>query len=268
MSSLSTMVLRLAGPLQSWGSVSQFNRRETDPEPTKSAVIGLLAAADGRRREDPLEDLLKLRFAVRVDQAGTLLRDYHTVSDFRGGDLRSSEVTAKGEQKRNRGKATAVTERFYLQDAVFVVALEGEKSLIEGLSASIVSPGFPLALGRRSCVPTLPILLKNPSGGPTWSEEPEGVLATVQWQAGVAERRRHERDSPSPETVQLSMTIDDPLGVDRRTDVPVSFEPRSRGFATRSVSSRWISCPTGLKPLETRATEGRDVHDPFALLGW
>src|SRR5690606_19400754 len=85
----STIVLRLAGPLTSWGSASQFNRRDTDNEPTKSAVIGLLAAADGRRREDSIEDLLELRFGVRVDQSGSLLRDYHTVSDFRGGDLRS-----------------------------------------------------------------------------------------------------------------------------------------------------------------------------------
>lgn len=268
MSSLSTMALRLAGPLQSWGSASQFNRRETDSEPTKSAVIGLLAAADGRRREDPIEDLLNLRFAVRVDQAGTLLRDYHTVSDFRGGDLRSSEVTAKGEQKRNRGKATAVTERFYLQDAVFVVALEGEHSLIEGLAEAIVSPGFPLALGRRSCVPTLPILLKNPSRASTWDHRPEDVLAELEWQAGLAARRRHEREASQPETISLSMTVDDPLGIGRRTDVPVSFAPRSRGFTTRSVSSRWISCPTGLKPQETHAAEGRDAHDPFALLGW
>ena len=71
----SCLVLRLAGPLQSWGSSSQFNRRETDDRPTKSGVIGLLAAAQGRRRSDPIEDLVDVKLAVRVDQPGSLLRD-------------------------------------------------------------------------------------------------------------------------------------------------------------------------------------------------
>jgi CRISPR-associated protein Cas5/CasD subtype I-E len=78
------LVLRLAGPLQSWGLRSSFNRRETNAEPTKSGVLGLLAAAAGMSREDPLDDLIPLRLGVRVDQTGTLLRDYHTLSDYRG----------------------------------------------------------------------------------------------------------------------------------------------------------------------------------------
>ncbi len=60
------LLLRLAGPMQSWGDASRFNRRETRTEPTKSAVIGLLASAQGRTREDPIEDLLQLSFGVRI----------------------------------------------------------------------------------------------------------------------------------------------------------------------------------------------------------
>ena len=71
-----SLVLRLAGPLQSWGGQSQFNRRDTLGEPTKSGITGLLAAAQGRRRQDPIEDLLALRLGVRTDQPGSLLRDY------------------------------------------------------------------------------------------------------------------------------------------------------------------------------------------------
>ncbi|CAM5729897.1 hypothetical protein SANTM175S_01872 [Streptomyces antimycoticus] len=81
--SQAVLLLRLAGPLQAWGSRSAFNRRETNAEPTKSGVIGLLAAAAGRAREEPLDELLPLRLGIRVDQPGTLLRDYHTVSDYR-----------------------------------------------------------------------------------------------------------------------------------------------------------------------------------------
>ena len=61
------LVLRLAGPMQSWGSDSRFTRRSTEVFPTKSALVGLLGAAQGRRRSDPIEDLAKLSVAVRVD---------------------------------------------------------------------------------------------------------------------------------------------------------------------------------------------------------
>ena len=122
------LVLRLAGPLQSWGSRSAFNRRETSPEPTKSGVVGLLAAAAGRPREHPLDDLLPLRLGVRVDQPGTLLRDYHTVSDYRDRPLLQAGVNAKGVQKPTSPvKETHVTTRYYLQDALFVAAVAGPK---------------------------------------------------------------------------------------------------------------------------------------------
>ena len=59
---MSVLLLRLKGPLQSWGDSSRFTRRETRQEPTKSGVLGLLAAAQGRRRGDPIEDLAGLAF--------------------------------------------------------------------------------------------------------------------------------------------------------------------------------------------------------------
>lgn len=94
------LVLRLAGPMQSWGSRSQFNRRDTDDQPTKSGIVGLLAAAAGRRRGDPIEDLVGLRLAVRVDQPGTLLRDYHTVSNYTGQSHLTASVNKSGRQER------------------------------------------------------------------------------------------------------------------------------------------------------------------------
>ena len=77
---MATLLLRLAAPLQSWGSDSKFETRKTDREPTKSGVVGLLAAALGLRRDDTegLARLNGLRFAVRADQEGSLLVDFHT----------------------------------------------------------------------------------------------------------------------------------------------------------------------------------------------
>ena len=65
---MSTLLLRLAGTLQSWGDDSKFEIRRTEKEPTKSGVIGLLAAALGRRRDESLDDLIQLKFGVRVDK--------------------------------------------------------------------------------------------------------------------------------------------------------------------------------------------------------
>ena len=75
---MTVLLLRLAAPLQSWGTGSRFVRRNTDRMPSRSGVIGLLAAAHGRRRTDPIEDLLDLRIGVRIEQPGRLERDFQT----------------------------------------------------------------------------------------------------------------------------------------------------------------------------------------------
>ena len=254
------LLLRLAGPLQSWGEQSRFNRRETRPQPTKSGVLGLLAAAQGRRREDPLNDLIDLAIGVRVDQAGTLLRDYHTVSDYRGRPLPQAAVNAKGVQKPTSPvKYTHVTQRFYLQDAVFVVGVAGQAELLESLAAAVRRPAFPLALGRRSCPPTQPIVLGARPG--TLSE----ALTEQPWQAGQAARRDFQRRHGRPARIDLPTTVETPDGDDIVHDVPLSFAPRDRRYASRRVTYSWVSAPTGYPDPDTPGAEG---HDPFALLGW
>lgn len=144
---MATLLLRLAAPLQSWGADSKFETRKTNREPTKSGVIGLLAAALGLRRDDAagLARLNGLHFAVRADREGSLLVDFHT---------------ANREEDRKKGKAPYVTYRHYLQDAVFLVGLESEDTaLLQELETALKHPVYPLYLGRRSCPPTLPLFL-------------------------------------------------------------------------------------------------------------
>ena len=262
------LVLRLAGPLQSWGSGSQYNRRETAGEPTKSGILGLLAAATGRRRSDPIEDLLALRLGVRTDQPGTLLRDYHTVSDYRGRPLPSAAVTAHGLQKPAGDKHTHVTQRYYLQDAVFVVVVTGPIPLLGDLVGALSRPAFPLALGRRACVPTHPIHLPAPSPdrlpgrGGLWAGDLTQVLRAVPWQASPSRVEALRRAGNPPASVDLPAVLDDPGGDDVRSDVPRSFDPTARGFETRRVKHTWITVATPFPD------GSRDTHDPFALLGW
>lgn len=281
---VTSVVLRLAGPLQSWGGQSQFNRRDTLAEPTKSGIVGLLAAAQGRRRSDPIEDLVGLRLGVRVDQPGTVLRDYHTASDHRRRQLLSAAVNTKGVQKpTSPAKLTHVTQRFYLQDAVFTAAVSGPADLLQALTDALRRPAFPLALGRRACPPTHPLLLTPPAsaeaGDGRWRGDVAHVLSALPWQGSDTARARLQDDAkrrrqPAPRTIDLPMTIDAAPGIepdggdsyDLRADVPLSFDPHQRRFTTRRVHHLWArDIATGLTGDDSDAPAD---HDPFALLGW
>ena len=149
---MATMLLRLAAPLQAWGADSKFETRKTAREPTKSGVIGLLAAALGLRRDEtePLTRLVQLRFGVRVEREGQLLVDFHM---------------ARNEEKDR----SYVTYRHYLEDAVFLVGLESEDTaLLQELAEALTHPVFPLYLGRRACPPTLPLCLGLREPGICW----------------------------------------------------------------------------------------------------
>lgn len=145
---MATLLLRLAAPLQAWGSDSKFEMRKTNREPTKSGVVGLLAAALGIGRDEPekLAPLTALRFGVRVEREGTLLVDFHTAK--------------KIDPKTKKVDTSYITYRHYLSDAVFLAGLESEDTaLLQQLQDALHSPVFPLYLGRRSCPPTLPLCL-------------------------------------------------------------------------------------------------------------
>ncbi|MGW2404025.1 type I-E CRISPR-associated protein Cas5/CasD [Streptomyces sp. NPDC001739] len=257
------LILRLAAPLQSWGGPSRYNRRETRPQPTKSGVLGLLAAAEGRAREASITDLLDLRLGVRVDQPGSLLRDYHTFSDHRGVPLPSAKVNAKGVQtKTSPAKYTGVTQRFYLQDAVFVAALRGPAPLLERLDHAVRHPVYPLCLGRRSCPPTGPISL-----GLQADAELPGALAAVPWQAST-----HSRNQVRTTEVMLEATVEDLAGDQLAVDVPDTYDLKTGTlFGRRAVRHLWVTIPTGrqtAEPADRKTPPADPGHDPFALLGW
>lgn len=138
-----TLLIPLVGPLQSWGLDARFDLRQTAPEPSKSAVIGLLCCCMGRDRTEPINDLAGLRFGVRVDKEGTLLRDFHTAVDVIG----SSDSKLR----------TVVSNRWYLSDAAFLVGLEGPRPLLEQIHQALIHPHWMPCLGRRSCIPSVPL---------------------------------------------------------------------------------------------------------------
>lgn len=245
-----TLVLRLAGPLQSWGMTGQFTRRDTHTQPTKSGVLGMVAACLGRQRSADISDLIDLRMCVRVDQPGTLIEDYHTISRTDGSTL----PTASGKKKSD---LTAVSRRWYLADAVFLVTLTGDERLLDVIAEAIDHPMYAPTLGRRSCAPTGPLNLGVHRG------EPETLLREWSWQAGAVHVAEHTADPV------LDGTIEDPNGDDVIPDVPISFAPLLRGRANRRVRHVRIQLPhpdTGAHAPHARDEGSQLEHDPMAAL--
>jgi len=217
------LLLRLEGPMQSWGVRSRWSRRDTDPEPTKSAIIGLLGCAAGILRPDwhskpkadpdrTLEQWDKaLRFGVRVDRPGTIETDYHTAEGhFRRANDKMNTASHRSGAKSDGADIdplhTEITWRDYLHDAAFLVALVSDDPKLLGQLAGqsehpdwpgdLQFPKWPLYLGRKSCVPSRPIFdrLANEY------EDIENALRSERWAAPLSpkERKSLKRDKQPP----------------------------------------------------------------------
>ncbi|MCL4463238.1 MAG: type I-E CRISPR-associated protein Cas5/CasD [Firmicutes bacterium] len=203
---MSALLLRLAAPLQSWGVDAKFERRGTERVPTKSGVIGLIAAAQGRQRNESMDDLKSLHFGVRVDREGVLLRDYHT---------------AKNE------KVSYVTNRYYLTDAVFLVGLEGDEKLLSGIENALVSPAFPLFLGRRSCPPEGQVSLGIRTG--------KTLLEALQEETWLVSDWAKKREAPEVHLRIVTDAGEEATNTYFQRDLPVTFDQTHRKFGFRRV---------------------------------
>ncbi|MFI8932529.1 type I-E CRISPR-associated protein Cas5/CasD [Streptomyces sp. NPDC053474] len=226
---MSVLVLVLAAPLQAWGTTSRHALRDTGPHPTKSGVTGLLASALGLARTDThaLAELAALTFAVRTDQPGTRIRDFHTT-------------------RTRHGKAMPLSERYYLADAVYTAALAGDAPLLQRAQHALRNPAHPLFLGRRSCPPARPPLHSlHPE-----TSDPVAVLQTLPWQASAWYQRArpghrmtiHHDAHPADRAARL------------HPDQPLDFSPTAR--------RRHTSRPVATIPLPPApGTPPRDFYD-------
>jgi CRISPR system Cascade subunit CasD len=219
-----TLLLRLVGPMQSWGTTSRFDERDTGKEPSKSGVVGLLAAALGINRENwtDLEPLTRLFMGVRHDRPGIPKRDYQTA----GCAATDTIIKADGKPARDGG---VVSQRFYLADAAFLVAFEGDdRKLLEKAHAALRDPAWPLALGRKSYVPSESIWMKD------GLQDAPLRMVLEQW-PWIASPRKWEK---LPEKLLVSFESEDEAGV-LKMDQPLSSFSERR-FGARFVRSEWI----------------------------
>jgi CRISPR system Cascade subunit CasD len=181
----------------------------------------MLAAAQGRARTDSIEDLLDLDFAVRADQPGTIISD-----------LQTEHSTAY--QERNGIKLQMpLSHRYYISDAKFVVAVKSRDSqLITSLEDALRSPKWPLFLGRRSCPPDYPVVLRVRED----LDSTRKALEEESWQAAPWYQRKLAVDSDAA----IEAVADVEKGEDGypQMDSPISFNPEHRQYESRAIH-RW-----------------------------
>lgn len=218
-----TLLLRLCGPMQSWGTRSRFTERDTELEPSKSGVIGLVCAALGLLRTEAVDadpnNLASLHMGVRVEREGQPANDYQTAGG-RGGIVRASGAMSKD---------AVLSNRQYLANADFLIGLEGnDRDLLERLDSALRVPHWQIFLGRKSFAPALPIFL--PGGGlrelgleAALREEPILPPDARPLPAGAVVRRRYVLERNPWDTSEVRM--DQPLGA---------------AFRDRTFGPRWV----------------------------
>lgn len=241
---MKTILLKFAGPMQSWGTDSHFEIRHTDSYPSKSGVLGLVAAALGWRRNDKrIEELNKICFAVRVDQPGTILEDYH--------------IAHKPEVKKGGvvSYRTYVIKRHYLQDGVFVAALGiSQAEDVDEILAALRQPYFQPYMGRRSLPLPVDFILDVVEG------EPVSVLCDFPWQAADWYQQKEQlKDNAGRQRLSIFAEKDIDGGIGRRRrDHVVSLASSGRRYLPRMEYETFC---------EIAMPKSRQEHDAFAALG-
>lgn len=162
------LVFRLYGPMASWGEAAVGGDRPSAIAPTRSALLGLLGAALGIKRDQTTElGDLQASVAVAVKQCvpTSLMRDYHTtqVPSHNNKVIHRSRKSELSEDKLN----TILSSRDYRCDGLWVVAVSLRDSstiTLTDLKRALQKPVYTLSLGRKSCPLAAPLLPQLISG--------------------------------------------------------------------------------------------------------
>lgn len=159
------LVFQLYGPLASWGEIAVGELRHSASHPSRSALLGLLGAALGVRRDDAAAQAALAdgyQFAVKQLAGGAPLRDYHTVQ----APALSKKIThrTRRQEMADPDKLnTLLTSREYYADSFYVVAVQAQPDAphtLDQLQHALEHPVFTLYLGRKSCPLALPLAPK------------------------------------------------------------------------------------------------------------
>ncbi len=165
------LIFQLYGALASWGEQAVGELRHSATHPTRSALLGLLAAALGIRRDEEqrLQELQdSVRFGVKLIGGGSVLKDYHTVQ-VPPEDKKAKHRYTRRDELRSAKLGTVLSSREYRQDALSLVAVwltDKASYALEELRIHLQQPLFHLYLGRKSCplgLPLYPLIVNSES---------------------------------------------------------------------------------------------------------
>jgi CRISPR system Cascade subunit CasD len=195
---------------------------------------------------------------IRVDREGRKMRDFHTVG---GGTippamLREYSARAYGVSRANAaGTEAALSQRYFLSDARFIVAMAGEdNAFLRKIAGALVRPKFQLFFGRKSFVPAAPLLLED-EPHIRHGESLQDILESVPWipsDHDLTWDRGEKRLAPKVDRLRLVLEVDhttaDPARdvILRRPDDPVSFVKGAREFRERGVRTDFTRKPLDL----------------------
>lgn len=223
---MAVLLMRLRGPMQSWGTKSKFYDRDTEGFPSKSGVIGLICAALGRDRSDDIADLAELEFGVRVLESGHLKKEYQ-VAGIDGYMRASGKVETK--------QAIPYTKH-YISDADFLVGFEGQPELLKEIDSALRNPVWAVFLGRKSYVPSLPIFVKDGVKEGNLFDELAKFKDCEYIESSVKNHFRRKKEEPITQMFildKLTPEHPDTIKQTRIQDQPVSFD--TRNFVLRDV---------------------------------
>jgi CRISPR system Cascade subunit CasD len=258
------LVFRLYGPMCSWGDIAVGEVRPSTMHPSKSAILGLVAAALGLKRPDTARDDIERTalemahsalahgygFAVRVDAPGIPLVDYHTAQVPSSGTgrnrrqfaTRRDELTIVPRPDLN----TILSRRDYRVDALYTIALWGRPGAphpLAELAVRLHEPAFALYLGRKSCPLALP-------------------LAAQVVTADNIQHAMHNAQLPLPENFARQLALQNAIPAlywdeDGDAGLPVqhTFTRRDAVYSRR----RWQFMPRSEHHSVLRAQESNDV---------
>jgi CRISPR system Cascade subunit CasD len=181
------LIFQLSAAFASFGDVAGHERRGSWGWPGRSAILGLLAAAQGIRRDGDFSALDALRVAVAVFDAGAPLRDYHTVQTVPTAAARRPQSRPDALRTAGGAANTTITLRDYRTGVLYGVAVAGDG--LHPLAEALERPAFHLYLGRKACplnAPLDPQIVR--------AADPAEALARLRlppWAAGAEARELH-----------------------------------------------------------------------------
>jgi CRISPR system Cascade subunit CasD len=221
------LVFTLSATLAAMGDLAGHERRGSLAWPGRSAVLGLVGAALGLRRDGDFSALDALSVAVAAFEDGAPLRDYHTVQTVPTAAVKRPNSRPEALRDGAGRLNTTITLRDYRAGVLYGVALSGAG--LAPLCEALNSPCFTLYLGRKSCP------LSAPPGAriieAETAEEALRGLVLPPWMAG--------------RTARLLIADAEPgdTHVETRNDAPVD---RQRWhFAPRAVAFRAVDIRPG-----------------------